>query len=391
MTWTTPEDLRTQVVKLWDRGVLLAELAYGESTFPRRLSLKGPTSSQMTDQFDQVRQWISQLQAKAGYYRLVWRDINHRLLGSNQVPVQAWIDSVDDAFKLIRRYQDAQKFHSLAALTKERRPELIPWLQKRPLRALDLVDDWPRLLDIVDWLAGRPRPRIYLRQVDVAGVHTKFIETHRGVLAELFDLVLPQGAIDISMPRGAAGFCQRYGFRDKPLRVRFRLLDPNIAFFATDTDQDITVTSDTFARLDPTVCKVFITENEINFLAFPNMPQSMVIFGAGYNFDILAQAAWLHDRQLIYWGDIDTHGFAILDQLRAYFPEVVSFLMDRETLMAHQDLWGTEPKPEMRDLDRLKSEEEALYNDLRENRLGDKIRLEQEHIGFEWVLDRIEK
>ena len=33
-------------------------------------------------------------------------------------------------------------------------------------------------------------------------------------------------------------------------------------------------------------------------------------------------------------GDIDTHGFAILDTLRARFDHVESFLMDRDTLMA---------------------------------------------------------
>ena len=36
-----------------------------------------------------------------------------------------------------------------------------------------------------------PRPNIYLRQVDLPGLHTKFIEAHRGVLAELLDLALP--------------------------------------------------------------------------------------------------------------------------------------------------------------------------------------------------------
>ena len=33
--------------------------------------------------------------------------------------------------------------------------------------------------------------------------------------------------------------------------------------------------------------------------------------------------------------DIDTHGFAILDPLRANFPQAQSFLMDRDTLPAH--------------------------------------------------------
>ncbi len=127
---------------------------------------------------------------------------------------------------------------------------------------------------------------------------------------------------------------------------------------------------------------MFITENEINFLAFPKLPGSMVIFGAGYGWEGLAQAGWLQRCSIYYWGDIDTHGFAILDQLRAYFPRAESFLMDRETLMAHERLWMTEPQPLRRDLLRLSAEESELYDDLRNDRLGHAVRLEQERIGF---------
>ena len=86
---------------------------------------------------------------------------------------------------------------------------------------------------------------------------------------------------------------------------------------ATGTDNDLSVTTETFARLDPGITRVFITENEINFLAFPRVADSLVIFGAGYGFEMLDAARWLQERTLHYWGDIDTHGFAILDQLRA--------------------------------------------------------------------------
>ncbi|NOR71388.1 MAG: hypothetical protein GQ532_17115, partial [Methylomarinum sp.] len=33
-----------------------------------------------------------------------------------------------------------------------------------------------------------------------------------------------------------------------------------------------------------------------------------------------------------YWGDLDTHGFAILSRLRHYYPQVKSILMDEKTL-----------------------------------------------------------
>lgn len=385
MTWTTPADLRAQARKWWDQGQLLACLAGAEPMFPRRMVFKGPTSSQLSEQFGPVRDWMTHLAQEAKHYRVVYRSIHHRILGCNDVPVQIWIDSLEDALELAGRRREAERFKSLVATTERRQPKLTAWLRKRPLRALDLVDAWPRLLDIVAWMESHPRPGLYLRQVDIAGVHSKFIEAHRAVLAELFDRVLPQDLIAAATP-GLTGFAQRYGFRDKPLRLRFRSLDPHFALLTSGTDQDLTVTHDTFARLVLPVDKVFITENEINFLAFPALPRSLVIFGAGYGFENLAEADWLHQRAVYYWGDIDTHGFAILDQLRTHFPRTVSLLMDRATLLAHRIYWETEPRPETRDLPCLTTDETDLYDDLRLNRLGRQVRLEQERIGYDWVV-----
>ena len=59
--------------------------------------------------------------------------------------------------------------------------------------------------------------------------------------------------------------------------------------------------------------------------------------------------------------------------------------------MEHQALWGVEPSPETGELTRLTGEESALYDMLRRNELGDYIRLEQERIGFEWLVGALEK
>jgi len=388
VNWTRPGGLRKMVQRLWDRGHLLATLAGGESLFPKRVPLKGPTSSEISEHFDAVRDWIAQLDRHAKHYRIVWRHVNHRVLGANDLPDEIWIDTLDDALGFVGRRREAERFTTLVAVTEERVPDLTPWLRKRPLRALALADDWPLLLDIVAWMRRHPRPGLYLRQVDIPGVHSKFIEGHRSVLAELLDLVLHEEAVD-KEAGGVSGFCRRYGFRDKPVRVRFRVLDDACAVFSTGTDQDIAVTHDTFAGLDLPLDTVFVTENEINFLAFPRAARSMVIFGAGYGFDMFARARWLHDRRLFYWGDIDTHGFAILDQLRGFFPLARSFLMDRDTLMAHKSLWGHEPRQEIRHLPRLDPEEQALYDDLRYNRLRDQLRFEQERVGFDRVINRV--
>ncbi len=384
MKWTTPADLRAQVQKLWERGLLLAPLSGGEPVFPRRLSLKAPASRDLSDGFSEARGWIARLSKASGLYRIVWRRVNHPVLGANEIPSEIWIDTLEDGLEMIGKGRAAGQFSALVELTRKERPEVIPWLAKRPLRALELAEDWPRLLAVATWLLSHPRPGIYLRQIDLPGVHTKLIEGHRGVLAELLDLVLPGEAVD-SAHRGVSGFCRRYGFLDRPLRVRFRILDPNIALLPAEADQDITLTQDAFSSLALPVTKVFITENEINFLAFPNVDEGMVIFGGGYGFDNLADASWLQHKELYYWGDIDTHGFCILNQLRGFFPRVTSFLMDRQTLLDHRSLWGVEDRPERGTLGRLDPAESSLYDELRRNTLGDRVRLEQERIGFDFL------
>ncbi len=383
MSWTTPSDLRAQVQRLWDKGLILASLVSGEEMFPKRFTLKKPSSAELARRFDEVRAWISDLRQGA-HYRLVMREVKHHILGNNSVPDEIWIDTLEDALNIIGKSRDVKRFSGLVVLTSERQPLLLPWIAKYPLKVLELASEWPLLLDIINWIRSHPRPGIYLRQVDIPGVHTKLIEKNRAILKELLDLALPPDVIDAGA-EGIGQFCRRFGFLGKPLRIRFRILDPELVLLPTGADQDISVNQDAFNRINLKVGRVFITENEINFLAFPSLPDSMAIFGAGYGFEVLARADWLHQCAIYYWGDIDTHGFAILDQLRAYFPQASSFLMDRKTLMAHGPQWGLEPQPLRRDLFRLNSEERELFEDLRNDRIGRALRLEQEKIGFGWI------
>ena len=383
MNWTDSRELRAQLQRCWDRGELLAGMVSGESSFPRRLTLKGPTSVQMAEQFDTVRAWIAELRALP-HYRVEMRELRHRVLGANEVPRAVWVDTLDDALDVLGKRREARHFATLVECTRERQPLLLEWIARKPLKVLELADVWDRLLDVVDWVKTHPRPGVYLRQVDIPGVHSKLIEAHRSVLIEWLDRVLPPGAVDTTAT-GVSGFARRYGFRDKPQRIRLRVLDSAHALLPGAGDADITLDAGSFARLAPAVLRVFITENEINFLAFPRVPDSLLIFGAGYGFEVLAQAAWLTRCQVFYWGDIDTHGFAILDQLRTCLPHARSLLMDRATLLAFEAQWGVEDKQTLRDLPRLNSEECAMYNDLRDSRLSPNLRLEQERIGFGWV------
>lgn len=383
MNWTRPPALIAQVQKLWDRGELLVPLVTGDSLFPKRLMFKVPTSAEIADHFDDVRVWIGELRAMT-FCRVEMREFRHRIFGANVVPQAIWIDTDRDALALIGKQRAAARFAGLVEVTQKLEPRLLSWLVKRPLQALELADEWCRLLEIVAWIEKHPASGMYLRQVDIPGVHTKFIEAHRRVLSDLLDIVLQPKTIDLTAT-GINRFAKRYGFRDKPVLVRFRPLDLQSPILPCGFAQDITLDAESFVRLDPVFSRVFITENEINFLAFPQIKESLVIFGAGYGFEMLNKATWLKRCRIHYWGDIDTHGFAILDQLRSHFDHVESFLMDRATLLAFESQWGVEEKQTLRDLGRLDHEEKALYDDLRDNRICKHLRLEQEKIGFGWV------
>ena len=387
MSWTTQAELRARVQRWWDDGDLLACAGGDGAPFPRRLVCKGPASGELVERFDEVRRWSAAL-CGMPHVRITMREFRHAVLGRNALPDQVWVDTLDDALAIVGTTRDTARYLELFDMVRRRQPGLSAWMQAGPLRALGLEADWPPLLDVVAWLQAHPRPGIYLRQVDIPGVHGKFIESRRGVLGELLDLVLPAGAID-ERGKGMTGFAARYGFRDKPPRVRFRMLDVAHRLLGAAGEQDMTLDAESFACLTPAVSRVFITENEINYLAFPAIADSMILFGAGYGFDMLAEADWLTHRQIIYWGDIDTHGYAILDQLRARLPHVRSLLMDSATLLAHRELWSAESKPLSRDLPRLDRDEADVYDTLRNMRLGRNVRLEQEMIGYGWLQRRL--
>ena len=395
MNWTNFVNIKLQIERLWQRGDICRAAVSDTDIFPLHIKLKKPSAKVMLDEFALMQAWVKEIQndaAKHGFC-LQWEEVNHRVLGKQQLPCVVMVDDAPMAARLIGKVQLLKQFVALFKQTVKILPSLLAWLLKHPMKALDLAQDWQRILNICIWIMTHPNPRIYMRQVDIEGVDSKFMEQHKRILAEVFDVLLPVYAIDEDYT-GAAGFARRYGFLDKPVMLRVRPLDGDLRWLSS-RDQDVGVTAKGFAHLDEAVYsqvrRVFMVENEINYLSFPQVSQSILIFGSGYGFDALKQARWLADCEIYYWGDLDTHGFAILNQLRAQFPQVQSFLMDESTLLAHRISWGREPKQETKDLQYLDKEEARVYDILRSHTLADNLRLEQERISFTCLTQAVQK
>ncbi len=383
MSWSTPAQLRAKLLKQWERGKFFGELVEGESSFPLRVSLKKPTSADLGNRFSEVRDWIASLTQPD--YRVEMKTVNHRVIGSNEIPVAVWLDSLEQLAGFLRKTSELARFQRLLAFTQKECCQLVPWLGRRPSQALELEKQWPTLLRIVAWMKAHPRPGIYTRQLDLDGVHTKFIEHHRKVLQELFALALDGSSVDDQ----ATDFWERFGFLSRPPRLRLRFLDP--AVNPLSPYSDVTLRVDELPGLRPPVRQVFVVENEVTFLAFPKVAESVLFFGSGFAIELLAGLPWLRDVPIYYWGDIDTYGFAILDRLRAAHPQTVSFLMDRATLLEHRTRWVTEKSQALRELPHLTDDEQELYQDLLDQYPGSLVRLEQELIGFNWVVKALER
>jgi hypothetical protein len=364
--------------------------ASGQCWEPLGIGLRGPTAGELAASFGDVQTWVHGWErVDSRLVRVEHKRVGGRVIGANSIPCRAWIDGYDQLWTLLGVEQEVAAFIAVLEQTKAATPLLVDWVIARPVKVLSLAPDWDMILGTVRWIDTHGRSGSYLRQIDVPGVDTKFIERHRGILTDLLDLQLAAGRIDHTFPR--SDFAGRYRFRKKPGYVRFRHLgsgcvsgptEPATALSGPNEFTEITVRAGELAAAPPGISAVYVVENEITYLAFPPVENAIVIFGGGYAVSVLESLAWLADRGLFYWGDIDTHGFSILSRLRRRFPHARSILMDRETLLAHKTQWVTEPTPTSVDLDYLLTGEADLYRDLVTDMLGPSVRLEQERVSF---------
>jgi len=379
VAWTRPGDLRTIVnAKFWKASVVSEYLS--EVPFPAcALPIKGPTAKQIGASFDEVRQWRGQWADAASRLPITvaTTNVGGKDFGRNQLPTRVHISSYDGLFALAGRQREIATLARLREVSAREAPGLGDWLVSNPLVALRHSDDWMMLCRTAQWIANHPAGGLFLRQVDVPGVDTKFIEGNKAVLARLLDHLLPAERINFSEPAGR--FIQRYNFRPKPDAVWLRVLDTDSAIPTGWNLLGLEVAA--ASELKPSSKTVFVIENEITFHAWPAVPGSLAIWGQGRAVEKIQYLPWLADCAVFYTGDIDTHGFAMLDRVRRLLPAVESLLMDESTLLAHRSQWVTETTHSTGPFDRLTARENATRLSLHTAAAGTVVRLEQERIS----------
>jgi hypothetical protein len=371
-----PDDARSWLRRRYERQH--RSWVAGAGVWPLAVSLADLTERRAVEDVALIRSWVDAWSAWSGRGQLQWEARQWPRLGTQRLPVRLSLESGADVAEIVQegaRWECAcERYEAIAGR----------WSVLRGAAVLTHnVDvfaefthwDFERLLSLLGWLEQHPRSGYYLRQLPIAGMDTKWIDAKRRALVSGLLRAIREAD-------EAADFHELCGLQRPPHRIRMRLLCPQLRQQLGGLG-DIEAPLAELAALNLQPERVVIVENLETGVALPEHAGCVAFMKLGVGVARLGELAWLRDKPVLYWGDIDTHGFVILDRARAALPQVRSVLMDEATLLAQRAWWGQESEPHRdAELAHLSTAERALFDRLLTNHWAQAVRLEQERIPW---------
>lgn len=300
-----------------------------------------------------------------------WEIRSWSSIGHQRIPVRAWLWTPD----ALAAFAGGQPEHTWKRLSGRARAVITRLNGSAEVRAtirkhasdLQSFDDdrFQTVLEVSKWLVENPVRGLRPRQLPIRGVDTKWFAANRSIVTDFVCAVT--GRTDL-------------GIVDAEKLIRVKVLDNQLA---GDGPTDFAGSAPKLGRLRYEPEAVFVFENLECVLAMPEWPGAIVVHGGGHAIDVVRALPWVQSSPVIYWGDMDSHGLAILHRLRSAHTRVTSAMMDVDTLLAHRDLWMQDTKPNRGTFDTLTEKERALLERLRDE--GDPM-MEQERIPWEVAL-----
>lgn len=206
----------------------------------------------------------------------------------------------------------------------------------------DVVDidaaDLRVLVRAVAWFRDNPKSGLTSRQVPVLGMHTKWLKRHRKLVLALL---------------GAANACEVLADNTSEDLAEIELdalglrpLPPHIDVIVADVGsqkllgglRSLRAPVSEIASLPLRPTTVLIVENKESALLVEDHEGLIVIHSLGNHLNALADIPWIKNARVVYWGDLDRAGIALLSRARNYIPDTRSVLMDRVTLARYIEL-----------------------------------------------------
>lgn len=311
-------------------------------------------------------------------YSVVSETIKTRQHGIQDIPKSIVYETLDDYLKFIKKEKEFRLMMENYRFIKSELPQLEPWLKENPKVIINNVNIWHDLVKVCQWFFLNFEPnKYYISELPIA-VHTKFIEENKGVLRVLLDELVPE-LVNTSESLFEKRFCLKY---NQPL-IRFRSLDKTC--WIEGSYDDITVPVEQFKSTELKCPRVFIIENKMNFLSFPEVPHSWTIWSKGFAIELLKNIEWLKEKEIFYWSDLDVQGFQMLSQLRSCYPQTKSLLMGMEVLEAYAQFLTEGTLSNIKSPKFLSADEMKTFRYLFQNNL----RLEQENLNHKFIIHKV--
>ena len=385
-----PEGIKKEALR-WYNDFIIASIQ-DVSFFPKDVRFGKIKPADTLKDFSKIQKEIENLRQGSkdaiGYgYRVDFIKIKDQKIGEQFFPSRIYFEIKDDYLKFIRKEKEYERFRRVTNKIISEIPQLKVWIINHPQKVIDNFEKWEDLLKVCKFFIKNPKPNSYIRELPL-DISTKFVEVNQATIRLLLDTLIEEHTnLD------ETDFEKRFNLKYKEELIRIRILDDTLAqklFFGVN---DISIPHSQFVALNLPCKRVFVLENHtnfsniFNFLTLPHLAESIAIFGKGFQIGLLKNARWLSDKQIIYWGDIDAHGFQILSQIRGYFPQTRSCMMDFDTFNEFRDLAITGIDTTVTELDHLTPDEHQLFTQLLE--MKERNRLEQEKIPHSYALKKI--
>lgn len=375
------EEIKKKAFKIYNNGTLFRNFMEQGNLFPFEIKLKKIKQNDIQNNFTQIHNEIQVLKSKN--FHILYKDFHFKLLSTQKLPIGVLFFTEESLIEFISKKVEFDTFVIIYNKTMKKFPQLESLMHQKPFLFLECAKILDSVFLVCTFFMKNPKPNIYLRELSISGVDTKFVEQNKRVVDIFLSILLDESNYEKERTKlSNYGFEKKYHLKYQLPLVRFKILDDAQKICNLS---DLSVTVDEFKTLTIQAKNVFIVENKKTMLSFLDVKNSIVIFGGGYGVEVLRDVSWLRERNIFYWGDIDSDGFAILSMLRGYFPDTKSIFMDKKTIEKFVEYSVIQKElPTERTLDNLTVEEMKIYNSL-----SDGFRLEQERIHISYIKDKI--
>lgn len=308
------------------------------------IPLKPPIKlSEWHTNFAKGNAWLEgcqEIAARYPYFHFTYQ--NHRFvgMGNASIPVRITFTDIPAIFRLIGRAEEASSYKKAYATVRETVSQLLPWMLtskgirtfKEPTTVRIYLAVLRSLVKFFQQQREASASPLYLRDIRLAPVDTKFWERESSFILAVYQALYPEDGIrnwtDLLTRLQLVRFPTQYAIRflDDALRIH-----PKLEWFSSSPDQ--------LDALDLHPRVIFLVENKTNFLRFPKVKDAILLFSSGKSIPYLLSCLnWLKEHpHIYYWGDMDEDGFEMLNRARSILPQIQSFLMEKDLLLRYQN------------------------------------------------------